>query len=153
MGELFTCIEMNNPRWIPLMPTCLLLSVQLGIRPSTSIAPALSLACGAMATSMLTPTTTLNTGTMVGIQINNPTHDTAFDQYCTCESAKAQAVRHKAAKNNMALPNHPNGCPICLAYHVKGMCNTNCAHSQDHVARTPAENQALLAWCCLHWST
>jgi len=152
MGELFTRIEMNDPSWIPLMPTHLLPSVQLGIRPSVSLAPTLSLASGATATSTLTPATVLNTGTPLGIRINNPMHDMAFDQYRTRESAKAQAVRQKATKNNTALPNRPDGRPICLAYHVKGMCNTNCAHSQDHVARTPAENQALLAWCRLHWN-
>jgi len=153
MGELFTCIKMNDPSWIPLMLACLLPSIQLGIRPSASIVLALSLASGATATSMLTPATALNPGTTVGIWINNLTHDPTFDQFHTCKSAKAQAVQKKAAKSNTALPNHPDGCPICLTYHIKGMCNTNCAQTHDHVAWTPAENQALLAWCHLHWST
>lgn len=41
----------------------------------------------------------------------------------------------------------------CLAYHVKGMCNTICRNSADHVPSTPADDQALVAFCTQHWHT
>jgi len=35
LAELFHCIEINNPGWIPLMPEWLLPSIQLGIHCPT----------------------------------------------------------------------------------------------------------------------
>jgi len=152
LGKLFTCgIEMNDPSWIPLMLTCLLPSIQLGICPTATQTP-FSMVSGVMATSTLTPLTALNpTATTVGIQINNPTHDVAFDLFCTKASARAQAVCQNAIKLNVPIPTWADGHPICLAYHVKGMCNMNCAQSHDHMARPAGDNKALLAWCHTHW--
>lgn len=40
----------------------------------------------------------------------------------------------------------------CLAYHVRGMCNSNCSRAHDHnqTASGP-EAQQLFDWCQAHW--
>jgi hypothetical protein len=49
------------------------------------------------------------------------------------------------------MSNNSNGVEMCMSYHLKGMCNTNCLHWGDHHNHTPAEDQALLGWCQQHY--
>ena len=39
---------------------------------------------------------------------------------------------------------------VCLNWHTKGQCNSNCPCLQDHVAYTPDEYALLVAWCRDH---
>jgi hypothetical protein len=49
------------------------------------------------------------------------------------------------------VPTNSNGIEMCLSYHIKGMCNTNCARNGDHKEHTAAEDQAILRWCEAHY--
>lgn len=40
---------------------------------------------------------------------------------------------------------------MCVAYHVKGMCNVNCGRAGDHHVYTSAEYQELVNWCQQHY--
>jgi len=124
---------MNDPSWIPLMPSCLLPSVQLGIRPSASIAPAFSLASSAMATSTLTPAMALNPGTTIGIQINNPTHDPAFDQFRTCESAKAW----RSGRRQPRTTPHYQTVPMVIP---------SASHIMSKEGATPTAHRPMIMW-------
>ncbi|MCP3866496.1 MAG: hypothetical protein GY703_00045, partial [Gammaproteobacteria bacterium] len=46
------------------------------------------------------------------------------------------------------IPNSKTGnIKMCLAYHIKGMCNIKCPRSADHTYYTNEEYKPLLAWC------
>ena len=54
------------------------------------------------------------------------------------------------------LPQLPDskagGGPVCLPWHVKGMCNTGCPRSGDHLLTySAAECKPLEAWCAVNW--
>jgi len=40
--------------------------------------------------------------------------------------------------------------PVCLAWHTKGQCNTQCPHTTDHIAYSTEEYAPLVAWCRDH---
>mgnify|MGYP000181859540 CR=1 FL=1 len=49
------------------------------------------------------------------------------------------------------LPKNDRGLDMCVTFHVKGFCNSNCRRHADHSppgpARNPAEEARLHAWC------
>ena len=72
------------------------------------------------------------------------------------ESQTACRTIRERIRNN-ALPALPvskvDQQPMCLAWHTKGMCNSNCSRSPDHVEYSQAEYQPLLTWCQTHFPT
>ena len=60
-------------------------------------------------------------------------------------------VLRRAGPTNR-VPNNASGTEMCLSYHIKGMCNTNCARRGDHRDHTPDEDQALHGWCQRHYT-
>jgi hypothetical protein len=42
------------------------------------------------------------------------------------------------------VPTNNDGTEMCLAYHLKGLCNSNCARHQDHKDHQPAEDKKKL---------
>jgi hypothetical protein len=63
---------------------------------------------------------------------------------------RVRDVLQRAGSTNR-VPNNSNGVEMCMSYHLKGMCNTNCSRRGDHRDHTPAEDQALLGWCQQHY--
>jgi hypothetical protein len=49
------------------------------------------------------------------------------------------------------VPNNNDKVEMCLSYHLKGVCNSNCSRQHDHKEHQPAEDQALIRWCELHY--
>jgi hypothetical protein len=45
------------------------------------------------------------------------------------------------------VPNNNSGIEMCLSYHMKGVCNSNCSRSLDHKEHQPTEDQAIVKWC------
>lgn len=56
---------------------------------------------------------------------------------------------------NKTLPPLPfskvDGKFMCLAWHVKGMCNSKCGRICDHTLYTAAEYQEMEPWCTAHY--
>ncbi len=66
---------------------------------------------------------------------------------------KTKAIRQKIAAGDIPpLPPSKNDSskPLCLAWHTKGQCNTNCPLTSDHVAYSAEEYTALATWCREH---
>lgn len=60
----------------------------------------------------------------------------------TIRSFKAQAIATKP------LPSSKFGAEyMCLAWHVKGMCNASCGQKEDHHSYSAAEYAPLVSWC------
>lgn len=67
--------------------------------------------------------------------ISNPTFNAdLFNQYREDRTSPAQEVRHNWEAAGVQLPRScvDSSRPMCLAYHVKGRCNTGCGASYDH---------------------
>jgi hypothetical protein len=63
---------------------------------------------------------------------------------------RVRDVLQRAGPSNR-VPTNSSGVEMCMSYHLKGMCNTNCSRRGDHRDHTPAEDQALLGWCQQHY--
>ena len=67
----------------------------------------------------------------------------------------ARDLRRKIAAGE--LPELPKSkyCahPMCLAYHVKGMCNPTCPRVGDHKEYSAEEYNPLVEWCTQHYPT
>jgi hypothetical protein len=44
-----------------------------------------------------------------------------------------------------------DGNAMCLAFHVKGMCNQQCGRNADHVEYNGTEYAPLVEWCTEHY--
>ncbi len=46
----------------------------------------------------------------------------------------------------LAAPKTPQGQAMCLSWHMRNACNSDCPRVADHRAHTPAKDNAILAW-------
>jgi hypothetical protein len=54
----------------------------------------------------------------------------------------------KKAMEEKKLPDSLHGAEyMCLAWHVKGMCNSNCGQREDHKPYSASQYAELVAWC------
>ena len=86
-------------------------------------------------------------------RVENTHFNTALFGTYRHSATKTRALRQKIAAGELpALPPSKNDSskPVCLAWHTKGQCNTNCPLTSDHVAYTAAEYAALATWCRDH---
>ena len=94
-----------------------------------------------------TDTTTISP--FQGERVNN-THfnDNLFQAYRDSPTS-CRSIRNKVRNNELpAIPvSKVDHKPMCIAWHLKGMCNSNCSRTGDHVAYTTAEYSDLTQWC------
>jgi hypothetical protein len=67
-------------------------------------------------------------------------------------SIKSAALRTKIRKGHLpALPMSKveSQKPMCLAWHTKAQCNSNCSCAYNHVTYNAKENTNLATWCVL----
>jgi hypothetical protein len=75
-----------------------------------------------------------------------------FGMYKT-SALKAKAIRDKIkARTIPPLPvSKLDGTkPVCLAWHTKGVCNTNCPCLSNHVVYSVDDYAPMIAWCRNH---
>ena len=90
-----------------------------------------------------------------GGRVNNLNfNQTLFAQYRD-RSVRSAVIRNRVASGVLpAIPNSKvNQDPMCLAWHTKGQCNTNCPRKDDHVAYSDVEYQPLVDWCSANYPT
>jgi hypothetical protein len=63
---------------------------------------------------------------------------------------RVRDVLHRAGPLHR-VPNNNDGVEMCLSYHLKGVCNSNCSRHQDHKEHQPAEDQKFIRWCEAHY--
>ena len=123
---------------------------QLGMRPTGGGSPA-----GAAAGGLAVPGTGWavppagGAGGTAPTRMSNPNFNSIFQPYLdTCKSLKDKIVEG-------TLPPLPSSKGfsgnMCLAYHTKGTCMSNCHCVLDHVLYTTADYQPLLTWCVSHF--
>ena len=92
----------------------------------------------------------------VGQRNNNVAFNTALfvtykDSGTPCRSVRAKINRGDLPPLPMSKVNPTM--EMCLGWHTKGMCNSNCSKKDDHVPYTDVEYQPLVQWCTAHWPT
>jgi hypothetical protein len=55
------------------------------------------------------------------------------------------------AGSTQRVPNNNEGVEMCLPYHMKGVCNSNCSRKLDHKEHQPTEDQSIVSWCERHY--
>ena len=65
----------------------------------------------------------------------------------------SRQIRYKITNGDLpALPlSKVDGKAMCLAFHVKGMCNQQCGRNADHVEYNGTEYAPLVEWCTEHY--
>ena len=160
LSDVFMEIKRERD-WAPSFPEAYV-TRQVPITHDNSTGPLGGMSIGTGATPS-TAASTITTGTVfTPVGANGPTASTATGATQTTvrnptpEAALlpfkqlgllSRAVRDHCRSLNIALPQNGNGQTICLAYHIKAMCNTRCGHAADHRQHTPAETQTLVTWC------
>ena len=86
--------------------------------------------------------------------VNTSFNETLFGSY-KISSIKCKALRDRIVQQTLgALPRskvNPSD-PMCLAWHSKGQCNTNCPCVADHVQYSAAELAPMAAWCVIGYA-
>ena len=79
---------------------------------------------------------------------------TLFEEF-RCRPVRAKVVRQKVLQGALpALPiSRVDRGPMCVGYHVKGMCNEGCPRAVDHVAYNTAQYAEMKAWCDANYPT
>ena len=85
---------------------------------------------------------------------NNAFNSGLFDEFRRRRQGgnliKSSVIRDKIVREE--LPPLPNSKAIstlqmCLPWHVKGTCGSNCGHKADHIPYSVAEYHPLVTWC------
>jgi hypothetical protein len=66
---------------------------------------------------------------------------------------RVREVIKSAALAGHALPANDRNVNMCISYHVKGVCNTNCGRNSDHSPHNSAETNRLVVWCQAAFAT
>ncbi len=84
-------------------------------------------------------------------RVNNPSPvKQMFHTFRDIPNLRVRDVRLRATRPPPTSPfTHADGrqCPMCVAWHVKGMCNEGCGSTPDHQAHTDEQDAPLAAWC------
>ena len=92
-------------------------------------------------------------GRTTGTAQQKPTQNPLFDPH------RAKSLVHKKVKlyclnNKIALPRcQCVNSPMCISYHLKGMCNSNCGASANYIEHTDEEDQILNKWLKTNYRT
>jgi hypothetical protein len=86
-------------------------------------------------------------------RLNNTDFNAIFQQYRDLRSVRCSDLRQKIRDNILpALPNSKiDNNPMCLAWHVRGECNSACNRRADHVPYSAEEYAPMSAWCAEHF--
>jgi hypothetical protein len=65
-------------------------------------------------------------------------------------SVKSAALRKKVADGTIGplpMSKVESTMPMCLAWHTKGLCNSNCPCACDHIVYSTTEYAPMVKWC------
>eukprot|EP00980_Cylindrotheca_fusiformis_P030574 scaffold25059_cov215-Cylindrotheca_fusiformis.AAC.1 len=165
--QVFRMIRTYNPMWNRPFPSAYLLEYSpvgygtsgASVTPSTYSGvtqPTLAYSPGSSASGTTATGTTNNppttSTTPSNARINNTHYDPRFQRFRD-QNIKIATLKANLGSRNppVSLPTNASGSTHCLAYHIKGMCNSICGAKADHRQLTEPETTALIAWCDSHF--
>ena len=151
-GQVFRMIKRYEP-WAADFPPGYLQMVSpppvLSPLPSPTVPPPPARGPPAAASSSAQPTPRPDAAPS-NSRVNNTVWKALFEPFKTL-AVRTRDLRLRLNTQGTALPKRTDGQTRCLAYHVKGLCNTNCTHKADHVPANQADDTVLLQWCQEHY--
>jgi hypothetical protein len=69
----------------------------------------------------------------------------AFQKFVDMNLRVRDALQRAGPTNR--VPTNNDGTEMCLSYHMKGVCNSNCSRHQDHKEHQASEDNAMVNWC------
>ena len=158
--KLYNEIVLDGP-WESKVPFSIL--TQLGlptnmVPPPTPVPQFQPSAPGALPAPVRTPTSQIQpiggqNGQIQRTRLNNTGFNVMFQQFRDLRSVRCNTIRQKIRDNILpALPvSKIDGNPMCLAWHVRGECNSACNRREDHVLYNSTEYAPLATWCGSHF--
>jgi hypothetical protein len=151
-AELLNQIQLHMP-WEPTLPAHYYnaLTKGTGTKAGTGIIPPETQAqittVAKPVTSVVEPLPTIRArGTIVRkiSEINR-----AFKRFVD-KNLRVRDVLQRAGPTNR-IPTNAEGIEMCLSYHLKGVCNTNCSRNGDHKDHSTEEDAKIVRWCDTHY--
>jgi hypothetical protein len=149
--QMFDDMEMENP-WEPKLTLPFLSSVGL----SSLHTPINGSRNSGTSSGYSAPASSANPSGGAPLDRNNNTHfNMVLFQVYKESQTSCRSIREKIRNNVLPAlpPSKIDQLPMCLAWHTKGMCNSNCSRSPDHVEYSQAQYQPLVTWCQSHFPT
>eukprot|EP00980_Cylindrotheca_fusiformis_P012538 scaffold3079_cov119-Cylindrotheca_fusiformis.AAC.14 len=165
--QVFRKIRSYDPSWNRPFPIAYMVEFpvsQFQMTSAGSVAPSMqsgitqptafySGTAGTMPPSLApSSTTTSTTNRPDNSRVRNTAYDNRFERF------REKNIKTGTLKANLTsrtppvqIPRNAAGTPHCLAYHIKGLCNSNCGASADHRPLTEPETTALVTWCDEHY--
>jgi hypothetical protein len=78
--------------------------------------------------------------------VQNMAYDDALLPYLAT-GKRVRDVIKAALERGHPIPKTMGGKEMCISYHVKGVCNTNCSRKADHRTHTTTKTGKLVTWC------
>jgi hypothetical protein len=79
----------------------------------------------------------------------NLAKNAAFDKYKLNITAKTIKTAITTAGEPPVIKRDGKERPMCVSYHLKGLCYSTCKRQYDHQPHTAAEDEPLMAWCAV----
>jgi hypothetical protein len=151
-AELLNQIQLHMP-WEPTLPAHYYNSAAAPATKSVTVAspPAAQVTTTTItkpgATAAVEPPPTIRArGTIVRkITEINP----SFKRFVE-KNLRVRDVLQRAGPTNR-IPTNAEGIEMCLSYHLKGVCNTNCSRNGDHKEHSADEDAKIVRWCDTHY--
>lgn len=80
------------------------------------------------------------------VQVVNKKPNATFRKYDGAGALKP-GIDRAWANNETGIPKNAGGHQMCLAFHLRNSCSSNCSRAADHREHTAGEDAALAAWC------
>ena len=147
--QIFDDIEEERP-WEPVMSTAFLSAIGLSTfrlpTPRPQVQPRISPNAAAVPPA--------DSPADNSDRVNNVHFNATLFQVYKDSAVSCRTLRIKIRNNELpALPlSKVDNKPVCVAWHCKSMCNTNCGRKADHVQYSGAEYEQLTQWCGEHFS-
>jgi hypothetical protein len=140
LQELFQDYRLENP-WYPRIPAAY---VTRSAVQATTIAPV----PGRMPT---TPTPAPAAaggvrGSGTSTMVRNESPNAALLPW-KATPGRLRDILRPAGQPAVTIPRNDAGLEMCVAWHVRHMCSSQCSRQRDHKAHSTRERARILAWC------
>ena len=84
------------------------------------------------------------------MQLDNTHFNNALFGTYKSTSVKSAVLRKKFAAGTIGplpMSKVDSTMPKCLAWHTKGLCNSNCPYACNHIVFSMTENAPMVKWC------
>jgi len=84
--------------------------------------------------------------------VRNPDYKNDLFAEYKAKGIKTGRLRDALYKRNRTqIPKNSAGNPMCIPWHIIGMCNERCNSIADHAPHSDQDDQALATWCAEHY--